>query len=59
MRTLNDWIPALAAKHGTPDVVMHMTAQRQAGNLGITWAKDMPSTDVQAVIDAVDALYAR
>jgi hypothetical protein len=59
MRTLNDWIPALAAKYGTPDVVMHMTAQRQAGNLGIAWAKDMPASDVQAVIDAVDAQYAR
>ena len=59
MRTLTDWIPALATKHGTPDVVMHMTAQRLAGSLGIAWAKDMPESDVQAVIDAVDARYTR
>jgi hypothetical protein len=30
-----------------------MTAQRQAGNLGITWAKEMPATEVQTFINAV------
>ncbi|QSE72491.1 hypothetical protein [Rhodococcus sp. PSBB049] len=59
MRTLADWIPTLAAKYDTPDLVMHLTAQRLAGRLGITWAKDMPDSDVQAVIAAVDARYAR
>lgn len=59
MRTLADWIPALAAKYDTPDLVMHLTAQRLAGRLGIAWAKDMPDSDVQAVIAAVDARYAR
>jgi len=59
LRTLTDWIPALAAKHGTADVVMHLTAQRLAGQLDIAWAKDMPESDVQAIIAAVDARYAR
>lgn len=57
--SLTTWIPALAAKHGTPEPVMHMTAQRLAGSLGIQWAKDMPESDVQAIIAAVDARYAR
>jgi hypothetical protein len=57
--SLTTWIPALAAKHGTPEPVMHMTAQRLAGSLGITWGMDMPESDVRAVSAAVDARYAR
>lgn len=56
--TLTTWIPALAAKYGTPEPVMHMTAQRLAGSLGIQWAKDMPQGNVDRIIAAVDARYA-
>ncbi|KSZ56017.1 hypothetical protein Z045_25540 [Rhodococcus pyridinivorans KG-16] len=59
MLTLTDWIPILAAKHSTPEVVMHLTAERLAGHLGVAWAKDMPEGDVQAIIAAVDARYTR
>ena len=58
MLTLTDWIPALAAKHGTVEIPMHMLAQRTAGQLGIQWAKDMPANDVDRIRDAVDARYA-
>lgn len=59
MNALTTWIPALAAKHNTPEVVMHMTAQRTAGALGITWAMNMPTSDIEAITAAVDARYTR
>lgn len=58
MASLTDWIPALAAKHGTVEVPMHMLAQRIAGELGISWSKEMPANDIDRICAAVDARYA-
>lgn len=54
---LTEWAPALAAELGKPPTVVHLWAQRVAGDLGIEWGMSMVRADVTMITDLVKSRF--
>ncbi|KAF0958469.1 hypothetical protein [Rhodococcus sp. T7] len=54
---LTDWVPDLANELGKPETVVHLWAQRAAGELGVNWGMEMNAGDVDAITKAVRKRY--